>query len=80
MYEEDLTLNNLQQLICHKTKPNQIFTKSICEKNLTKVIVMYRKPWWLFYKQFHMEISVFSLGYHLTVIFYLQHILHKCFQ
>ena len=23
MYEEDLTLNNLQGLICHKTPPNQ---------------------------------------------------------
>ena len=23
MYEEDLTLNYLQWLICHKTKPNQ---------------------------------------------------------
>ena len=22
MYEEDLALNNLEQLICHKTKPN----------------------------------------------------------
>ena len=26
MYEKDLALNNLQWLICHKTKPNQ--TKS----------------------------------------------------
>ena len=26
MYKEDLALNNLQWLICHKTKPNQ--TKS----------------------------------------------------
>ena len=24
MYKEDLALNNLQKLICHKTKPNQI--------------------------------------------------------
>ena len=24
MYKEDLALNNLQWLICHKTKPNQI--------------------------------------------------------
>ena len=23
MYKEDLALNNLQWLICHKTKPNQ---------------------------------------------------------
>ena len=23
MYKEDLTLNNLQWLICHKTQPNQ---------------------------------------------------------
>ena len=25
MYEEDLVLNNLQLLICHKIKPNQVF-------------------------------------------------------
>ena len=24
MYKEDLVLNNLQWLICHKSKPNQI--------------------------------------------------------
>ena len=24
IYEEDLALNNLQWLICHKTQPNQI--------------------------------------------------------
>ena len=24
MYKKDLALNNLQWLICHKTKPNQI--------------------------------------------------------
>ena len=24
LYKEDLALNNLQWLICHKTKPNQI--------------------------------------------------------
>ena len=24
MYKEDLTLNNVQWLICHKTQPNQI--------------------------------------------------------
>ena len=28
MYIEDLALNNLQWLVCHKTKPNQ--TKFIC--------------------------------------------------
>ena len=28
MYEEELALNNLQLLICHKTKPNEkIFSK-----------------------------------------------------
>ena len=25
MYEEDLELNNLQGVICHKTKPNPIY-------------------------------------------------------
>ena len=24
MYKEDLALNNLQRLVCHKTQPNQI--------------------------------------------------------
>ena len=25
MYKEDLALNNLQRLICHKTQPNQTY-------------------------------------------------------
>ena len=25
MYKEDLALNNLQRLMCHKTKPNPIY-------------------------------------------------------
>ena len=28
MYKQDLALNNLQWLICHKTKPNQIICSS----------------------------------------------------
>ena len=32
MYKEDLALNNLQWLICHKTKPNQI------GKNCRKIV------------------------------------------
>ena len=28
MYKEDLTLNNLQWSICHKTEPNQIISSS----------------------------------------------------
>ena len=35
MYEEDLALNNLQWLICHKTKPNQIiYIQHICIKSI----------------------------------------------
>ena len=31
MYKEDLALNNLQWLICHKTKPNQIiYIEYVC--------------------------------------------------
>ena len=33
MYKEDLVLNNLQGLICHKTQPNQAykpFSLSLC--------------------------------------------------
>ncbi len=37
MYEEDLALNNLQWLICHKTKPNQ--TKA----NHIYLIYMYKE-------------------------------------
>ena len=29
MYKEDLALNNLQCLICHKSQPNQIYIYSI---------------------------------------------------
>ena len=35
MYKEDLALNNLQWLICHKTQPNQIiYIKYICIKRI----------------------------------------------
>ena len=34
MYKEDLALNNLQWLICHKTQPNQI------KLNQTKPIML----------------------------------------
>ena len=30
MYKENLALNNLQWLICHKTQPNQTFTARPC--------------------------------------------------
>ena len=33
-YKEDLALNNLQWLICHKTKPNQIYLIYLYKKNL----------------------------------------------
>ena len=36
MYKEDLTLNNLQWLICHKTKPNQTKLNQILLRNATK--------------------------------------------
>ena len=34
MYKEDVTLNNIQWLICHKTKPNHIY-----------LIYMYKRIW-----------------------------------
>ena len=34
MYEEDLALNNLQWLICHKTKPNHIYSIYMYEEDL----------------------------------------------
>ena len=45
MYKEDLTLNNLQRLICHKTKPNK-------NLNLTLLFVIrfekIRKQYYIF--------------------------------
>ena len=35
MYKEDLALNNLQWLICHKTQPNKIiYIYYICIKRI----------------------------------------------
>ena len=35
MYKEDLALNNLQWLICHKTQPNQIiYITYMCIKRI----------------------------------------------
>ena len=34
MYKEDLALNNLHGLICHKTKPNQMNTSFYIYKKL----------------------------------------------
>ena len=36
MYKEDLALNNLQWLICHKTKPNQIKPNQNIHTNIYK--------------------------------------------
>ena len=33
MYTEDLALNNLQWLICHKTQPNQIYLTYRYDRN-----------------------------------------------
>ena len=39
LYEEDLALNNLQWLICHKNKPNQTkpFNFNLCEIELFEI-------------------------------------------
>ena len=34
MYKEDLALNNLQWLICHKTKPNHIYLVYMYKEDL----------------------------------------------
>ena len=40
MYKKDLALNNLQWLICHKTKLNQICsTDIIVFKNYTRLVL-----------------------------------------
>ena len=33
MYKADLALNNLQWLICHKNKPNQVSSRKACQPN-----------------------------------------------
>ena len=35
MYKENLGLNNLQWLNCHKTKPNPIYSVYMYKENLT---------------------------------------------
>ena len=43
MFKKDLALNNLQCLICHKTKPNQIiYIQYICT-NHVYLIYMYKE-------------------------------------
>ena len=39
MYNEDLALNNLQWLICHKTQPNQILYQIKQMTNVSDVYV-----------------------------------------
>ena len=34
MYKENLALNNLQRLICHKTQPNPIYLMYMYKENL----------------------------------------------
>ena len=34
MYKEDLALNNLQLLICHKTEPNHIYLRYMYKEDL----------------------------------------------
>ena len=36
IYEEDLALNNLQWLVCHKTKPNQLSKEQKLQKELKR--------------------------------------------
>ena len=44
MYKKDLTLNNLQWLICQKTQPNQIIFKYMYKKDLALIIYKGRYP------------------------------------
>ena len=39
MYKEDLILNNLQCLICHKTQPNPT-QLNVCDYNLKRIIII----------------------------------------
>ena len=40
MYKKDLVLNNLQWLICHKTKPSQAKQIYLCNKKKKKTKIM----------------------------------------
>ena len=47
MYKEDLALNNLQWLICYKTKPNQIlyvYKKDLALNDLQLLMCHKTKP------------------------------------
>ena len=88
MYKEDLALNNLQWLICHKTQPNQIIyiliymykedlalnnlQWLICHKTPTRPTVQG------IYKKMHFFFYYLHLNYFLCIpenyIFYMQYI------
>ena len=56
MYKEDLALNNLQWLICHKTKPNHIYSiymykEDLALNNLQWLICHKTKPNQIIYIQ-----------------------------
>ena len=46
MYEKNLTLNNTQWLLCHKTKPNQ--TKPSYRFNTTAIVILQKQ--YLYYR------------------------------
>ena len=48
MYKEDLALNNLQWLICHKTKPNQIREETFCKNSdfLLQFMYLHHLSFW----------------------------------
>ena len=46
MYKEDLALNNLQWLICHKTKPNHIYSIYMYKEDL----VLNNQQWSIYNK------------------------------
>ena len=41
MYKEDLALNNLQRLICHKTQPNQLIN-NVYRGTLSVIVIIER--------------------------------------
>ena len=54
MYKKDLSWNNQQRLICHKTKPNQTKPGKWIEKSLVKAL---NSAWLYFLQQYIYKFS-----------------------
>ena len=63
MYKEDLTFNNLQWLICHKTKPNSTIVCARFLFNLNEILALMYLPFLRFLDSFETYEPQYGNGY-----------------